>query len=522
MKAALLALFLAGWGHAETRLRLDWLAPHDGKGYTGVEARGLAADRYGNAFAAGSIVTPDEGRNIFVEKLNQADGSVQWTRQVDGPSRGHDEGYAVAVDSSGCAFAAGSVESVGRGTDAWIGKFDPAGNRLWSFVLNGPANADDAAYGVCVDTYGRVYFTGAFGVPGSGSQIWVAKYSSSGTALAQAFYGDAGDDRATGCSAGGDDVLFVSGSVSDPAAPSTQSLRTHAWLGAFDVKASTSLKPLSSVLDEGSWGSAEAVASARLATGLQAVFTVGVASREVTGLDAHVTRWVFTRSKPLDPWSNLREVFYDGPVHAADGAYAAAVDAGGNLYAAGYETVTDLEGTFVRVAWYRCYDPYLLKENPDAYRSNASADSGDEYQGIFLDSYHDMVFASGAEYSAANSYEAIIHALDAQSGTPLQQWRSGNTFWEYPRANLTADAAGNFFVAGGHPNRIWKVERGKNGLGPMDWYSHYDPVPGAVPGRFFGSALASDGSLVTVGDNSRPGSYSDVYVAKWDVKTHRA
>jgi hypothetical protein len=568
VKAALLILCLAPAPRAETRLKTDWFVAYNGAGFTGVEARaaalgpdgtlftggsfghpgwipdyyieargrddellwsvktqaealfpngqftrGLAADRFGNLYAAGTAVTGSSGRDIFVQKRNQADGTLLWTRGVDGPARGDDEGYGIALDSAG-VVAAGAVRSVGRGMDAWVGRFDPAGNRLWTQTLDGGGRGDDAAYGVCVDTYGRSYAVGAFFVAGAGLQIWVAKFGPDGTLLAQDLYGGSGNDRATGCSAGTDDTLFVSGAVEDPAAPSTQPVRTHSWLRAYGIRGASELRELATVVDEDNWGAANAAAAARLATGLQAVFTVGQI-QVATTTNVQITRWIF--DKGSSGWRNKREVFYDGPVHLDDAGFAACVDSEGNLVASGFETATDPQGTSARVAWYRKYDPWLLKESLDDYRSKAAADGTDQFNALYLDSYNELLYAAGTEYSAADNYEAELQVFDAGSGNRLDFWKSGLPHWEIPSA-LQRDSAGNFYLAGSYSYSLWKIERQSNGkFGTMDWYSTYNPAPGTHGGNAFGAALMPDGTLFTVGHNTRLGSYYDIFAAKWDV-----
>lgn len=577
MRRALRTFFLLacaavchGRAHAATTLYQDWFFPYNGDGYTGVEAhavardeagnfylggqhgvpgtlptsyvearsgdnaylwankyitgvhiiegqftRGLAADRFGNVYGVGSAPSNDAGRNLFIRKFSAIDGSLLWMRQVDGTTRGNDEGYGTALDADGNILVAGAVQWVGRGMDAWVGKYDQAGNRLWELVSDGGANLDDGAYGVCVDTLSRVYAVGSFSVSGSGKQIWVAKYSGAGTLLAQNVYGAAGDDEATACAAA-DGVLFVSGAITDPAVPSTQPVRTHAWLRAYKVAADPELTELATVVDEANWGRANGLAAARLSNGEQAVFTVG----EVMGAaatNAQITRWLFDAGANL--WKNKREAVYDGGAHLADAAYGAVTDAQGNLLAAGYETVTDSTGTAVRVAWHRQYDPWILAESSTAYISAGDADGPDDIPALLLDEVKGLLYAAGTEYSHKNSFDANLQVFDSASGNRMDYWKSNGLNWETGNT-LRSDAAGDLYLGGYAPAGLWKIKTQANGkFNGMAWRSSSNPYTGTVGEYINGSSLLPDRTLITVGHSDRPYTSHDITVTKWDTKT---
>jgi hypothetical protein len=85
-------------------------------------------------------------------------------------------GYSIAHDGAGNIYLAGYTNDTtpgimasggfqntyGGGTnDAYLAKFDAAGNRLWATYYGG--TGDDQAYGVCTDSQGNVYLTGYTG-----------------------------------------------------------------------------------------------------------------------------------------------------------------------------------------------------------------------------------------------------------------------------------------------------------------------------------------------------------------------
>jgi len=116
-----------------------------------------------SAYVAGFI-----GSQGFVKKLN-AVGSIVYSTSLGGS--GDDPAYAIAVDSSGNAYAAGTAgpgfpttpgalqSSFGGGAyDAFVTKIDPAGQNVYSTYLGG--NGDDQVLGIADDSCRGVYVTG--------------------------------------------------------------------------------------------------------------------------------------------------------------------------------------------------------------------------------------------------------------------------------------------------------------------------------------------------------------------------
>jgi hypothetical protein len=127
---------------------------------------------------------------------------------------GDDQGYSIAVDSSGNAYVAGSTSSTNFPTsnayqssygggvfDAFVTKFSPDGSLVYSTYLGG--SAEDAAHSIFVDSSGNAYVTGTtystnFPVtPGvfqtalansNGGNAFVTKLNSTGTALVYSTY----------------------------------------------------------------------------------------------------------------------------------------------------------------------------------------------------------------------------------------------------------------------------------------------------------------------------------------------
>ena len=154
----------------------------------------------------------------------------QWANDAGGA--GDDAGSGIARDDSGNAYVAGyfnsSPMSIGAttltpsgGNDIFVAKFDANGNLKWAKSAGG--SADDYAYGICVDRLGDVYVTGSFSSstmtfdtvslskPGSGTNIFLAKYDRAGHAKWARAAGGSGFDIGQSVAADGMGDAFITG-----------------------------------------------------------------------------------------------------------------------------------------------------------------------------------------------------------------------------------------------------------------------------------------------------------------------
>jgi len=149
---------------------------------------GVSADILGNVFISGytngELVATFGAEDAFVAMYDAA-GSLQWTRQLG--TFAEDHGLAASVDGLGnvyiSGYTAGNLGGPNAGaTDAFISKFDAAGNLQWTQQLG--TSAHDQSNGVSVDGLGNVYISGetdgSLGGPNSGGRdAFVAKFRDS-------------------------------------------------------------------------------------------------------------------------------------------------------------------------------------------------------------------------------------------------------------------------------------------------------------------------------------------------------
>lgn len=127
-------------------------------------ARALAVDENGNAYLAGNTqATLSDSIDVLVTKYD-AGGHELWTRIFG--TWATDEGFDASVNNAGDVYVVGRTEDellgqiASGGSDAFVRKYDSAGNELWTRQFG--TDGFDAARAVTVDPSGDVYITGGF------------------------------------------------------------------------------------------------------------------------------------------------------------------------------------------------------------------------------------------------------------------------------------------------------------------------------------------------------------------------
>jgi hypothetical protein len=144
-------------------------------------ALGIASDSIGNVYITGYTngnldgETNAGGRDAFIAKYDSS-GVRKWTRLL-GTSL-DDVGAGIAVDSNDNVYITGYTYGnldghINSGSsDAFIAKYDSAGNKIWVYLI-GTAGADDSA-GIAIDSGGHIY------IAWTASDAHISKYDSNG------------------------------------------------------------------------------------------------------------------------------------------------------------------------------------------------------------------------------------------------------------------------------------------------------------------------------------------------------
>ncbi len=192
----------------------------------------IAVDSSGNVYATGyssatwgsPVTAYTSGKDGFAAKLSSA-GALTWHTFLGG-SGTDDEGYNIAVDSSGNVYAGGfsnatwgsPVRAYTAGYDAFAAKLSSAGALTWNTFLGGTGAETRGA--IAVDSSGNVYVAGytdaTWGSPvrayTSGADSYAVKLSSAGALTWNTFLGGTGADAAESIAVDSSGNVYVSGS----------------------------------------------------------------------------------------------------------------------------------------------------------------------------------------------------------------------------------------------------------------------------------------------------------------------
>jgi hypothetical protein len=249
---------------------------------------GIAVDSSGSAYVTGRTFSADfpttsgafqtalAGRgNAFVTSLDSTGSTLVYSTYLGGSTE--DEGYGIAVDSSGSAYVTGLTVSTNfpttagafqttpaGGTDAFVTKLNPSGSGLvYSSCLGG--NSTDEGFGIAVDLSGSAYVTGLTGSPnfpttagasqttfgGGDFDVFMTRLNPAGSALVHSTYlGGSSTDKGLGIGVDSAGLAYVTGFTSSTDFPTTSgALQTTFGNGgdAFVASIATAAAPAGEV-----------------------------------------------------------------------------------------------------------------------------------------------------------------------------------------------------------------------------------------------------------------------------------
>lgn len=193
------------------------------------DALSVAVDNSGNALVAGGTRGDLEGTNVgfvdaYVRKYD-AGGNVLWTRQFGSGASlplgvtGIDFISAVATDNAGNVLVAGQTEgqvgsSILGQSDAFVRKYDTAGNELWTQQF-GTTTADFAT-AVAIDSSNNITVGGHTsgdleGKNAGVTDLFVRRFDASGNVLSTVQFGTGLEDRLYDVAVDSSDNVLVAG-----------------------------------------------------------------------------------------------------------------------------------------------------------------------------------------------------------------------------------------------------------------------------------------------------------------------
>jgi len=205
---------------------------------------GVAVDPGGNAYVTGDtrsnnfplsnpIRSSATKVDAYLAKINPTGSAFVYSTYLGG---GEDDfGFGVAADSSGNAYVAGRTKSgsfTGSGatrplsgtSDAFVAKLNAAGSTINYLTFIGAPNGDESANAIAVDASGNAYVAGSAG-PGlvtvksvqsyfsGGTDVLVARLSSTGTVNFSTYLGGSGNEAGFAISVDPAGSIYVTGST---------------------------------------------------------------------------------------------------------------------------------------------------------------------------------------------------------------------------------------------------------------------------------------------------------------------
>jgi Ca2+-binding RTX toxin-like protein len=205
---------------------------------------------------AGIISTDSSGNNYITGNINRfgsftsgnfiakydTNGNQLWNTQLDSTAEANIEG--LSIDSNGNSYVAGKVWGslagyTGQGNyDAFIGKYDNLGNRLW--IKQFGTSQEDRVSGIVTDSNGNIYAIGTtFGsLSGNTNYGWgdvfLGKYDAFGNKLWIKQFGTSNNDSGTGISLDSNGNIFVTGTTYGSLPGNTNQGSSDAFIAVFD------------------------------------------------------------------------------------------------------------------------------------------------------------------------------------------------------------------------------------------------------------------------------------------------
>lgn len=247
-----------------------------------IVSTGISVDSAGNSYTVGSFTGSAEfgttsltssGDNDIILVKTTASGAVAWARQAGGALS--DLGEGVAVDASGNVFITGSFQGTvdfgGQslvsfgGPDIFLAKYSSSGTLVWAQSAGGTGGNRSRA--VTVDAAGNAYITGTFAGQAvfdgtsmssiGGHDVFVAAYDPSGSllwAVRGGGWSPWGEDAGRAIAVDDSGDVYIAGSFYDMADFGPARLFAQGVDDMFVAKLSASTRTWQWAAAGGGWG----------------------------------------------------------------------------------------------------------------------------------------------------------------------------------------------------------------------------------------------------------------------------
>jgi len=323
----------------------NWIATYPDFGLYHDSPEGLTLDDEGNIYVTGRYHSSHLDSDIITIKYDP-NGTRLWDTAYNGPANDDDEAIFVHVDDSGYVYVTGG--SLGDVTDYdWVTiKYDPNGEEEWVKRYNGPADGEDTIGALALDSNGDIYVAGSIETSSSGYDFLLIKYDPNGNEIWKAQYNgpDNLNDGGGGVLIDEDDNIYVNGVANYTGILESSDLlllkfrpdsNEPKWVAIYEDP--ELLLSWLAGMDMDPWGN---------------IYIAGLGSFIIPGSDPVTGQGDYLAVK-YSPDSNepVWAARYEGGRPILDWPKDIAVDDYGNVYVTGYNDA------FVTVKYSQCYIP---------------------------------------------------------------------------------------------------------------------------------------------------------------------
>ena len=506
----------------------------------------------------GNILTYETG---FYENDLVIDPALIWATYYGGSA--FDAGGGLTTDKFGNVFIAGTTSSIsgiatsgayddtlnGSMQDAYLAKFNSAGQRLWATYYGG--SSDNSGEAAMADDSGNVYITGytlsssGIATPGSfqdtitvpiSASVFLVKFNSSGIRLWGTYYGTSGSGDAIATDKSGNVYLLggtSSGGMATGGAYQTSCIGYDAFLVKFT---SAGARLWATYFGYGAttdgYGVATDSSGNVYITGCtqssSGIATSGAfQSSPGGGNDAYLAKF---NSVGVIQWAT----YYGGS--GADNSYGVSTDKSGNVYMTGYTSSTTgiaTPGAYQTNYGGGNFDAFLAKFDGTGarlwatyYGGNsidwATAVATDDSGNVFLTGYTyspNGIATTGAyQTSIGGGEDAFLAQFNAVGSMPWATYYGGTNT---DNGGVVAmDGSGNVYFTGGTKSSsgiatpgAFQTSYGGNGDNFLAKFA-ICPLPSA--GTITGPSSTCVGSIITLVDSVSTGVWfsSDTFISK--------
>ena len=140
-------------------------------------AHAVVANANGEVYVTGQSAWKSAFYDYATVKYSPT-GAQLWVKRYDGPGKGDDKAYGLALDKAGNALVTGaSYTNLAVYSDWATLKYTPSGAVAWTTRYDGPGHQMDMAFGVAAGPDGSVYAAGFSNQSATGDDLTLIKYA---------------------------------------------------------------------------------------------------------------------------------------------------------------------------------------------------------------------------------------------------------------------------------------------------------------------------------------------------------